>query len=272
MSEFNTSTDQGLITDTFSTQEPSTEAVDNPPVGSSPEPQAPARPSIESPVGGEAENLRQQLEADYRRKTQALADQRRLVEQQQAEIEARRSAFEAERQALDPYRQFDAVVAADPVLQQVVRERVGEFKPGQAQGVDQNAKLMADMQSSMQQMVVSNAEQYLMQKYPDYADNRALVAQQMDDLGVRYPGHDIVKVTKQLEAAYKLATQGRQVEQVRQATEADTAKKLAATRVGAGAPLGTPSPEPEVSMRRPDGRLKSYDEIGSELEGTMRRR
>lgn len=275
MPDFTTDNSTGFITDTFTTREESNAPEDAPAeeAASPPEDDATHPVTLETPVSGDPEEMRRRLMADYTIKTQQAADERRRLEALDAELQARQRVLEQEREALNPYRQFDALVAQDPALADVVRSRVGQIEPGKAQNFsDTAAARMAQMENAMQQMVVSNAEQFLMSKYPDYAANRPLVQEQMRRLGLSYPGHDVVRVTQQMEAAYELATRGRTVHQARQDAERSAVQKVAATRVGAGTASGGPAPEPDIPMRRPDGRMIPYSDLGEMLKSTMPRR
>lgn len=270
MADFKTEETGGFITDTFSTrEEPSAAPEESAEAAPTPETPDTAQPQPVDPF----EQRRREQEADYTRKTQAAAERLRQAEALEAEVAARERALQLRAEALKPLETFDTMLANDPNLAATVTPLIQGYKPGQAQPyADEAARKMAQMESSMQQMTVSNAEAFLMQKYPDYAERRSEVAQTMDDLGVKYPGHDIVRVTKQLEAAYRLATQGRTVQAAKTEAERDMARKVEATRLGQGAALGGPTPEPDIPLRRPDGKLASYDDITESLKAQMRGR
>lgn len=276
MPDFTTDNTGGFITDTFTTREESPALEEGPgEVPASPETgDTTNQATLEQNAPGDAaEQLRRQLLADYTVKTQQAADERRALEAQRAELDARQSALDQQARALDPYRQFDQLVAQDQQLADLVRARVGQIEPGRAQDFnDVSAQKMAHMEKSMEQMVISSADQYLMQKYPDYAANRPLVQEQMRRLGLTYPGHDVVRVTQQMEAAYELATKGRTVQQAKNEATRQAVQNVAATRVGQGSPANGPAPEPDIPMRRPDGRMISYTDLGEALRGTMPRR
>jgi hypothetical protein len=239
-----------------------------------PDPEAVATPpSLDTPLTGDAEELRKQLLADYTRKTQHAADLARQAEAQQRELSQRQAAFEAERQALEPLRQFDNMLGQDPNLAAQVAPYVQGYKPGQSQPYsDRVAEGLARNETALMNGFSSMAEASLMQKYPDYAQRRDEIVATMRDLGMQYPGHDVVRITKQLEGAYNLVTGGKKVLEAKAEGAKEAVRNVAATRVSPGTSVAGPAPPVEPPMRRADGRLVSYDDITELAKEQLRRR
>jgi len=263
------------VTMFFNTREDSAPVADLPaePAASDPAPVTSSPATLDTPLSGDVEEFRRQLQADYTRKTQAAADLARQAEAQRRELDARQAAFEAERQALEPLRRFDSILGQDANLAAQIAPYVDGYKPGQGQSYsDSVAAGLARNETALMNGFSSMAEAALMQKYPDYASRRDEVVAAMRDLGMQYPGHDVVRITKQLEGAYNLVTGGRKVADAKAEGERAAIQKVAATRIAPGTTVTGPPPPVEPPMRRADGRLISYDDITEMAKEQLRRR
>ncbi len=236
-------------------------------VSGQPEPEGQA-----SPVETDAERTAREQMADATRKWQEAAEMRRQAEAQVAQITARERALNARAEALKPLQEFDRMVATDPALRDAVTPYIEGYRPGAAQlPTDDFVQQLEQVKQQNAAMAVTYARSLLTTRYTDFTANETQVAETARRYGLLQPGMTAEQIVDGLDAAYQLATRPKAVAQQQAQAQVAAARNADAAKVGAGGGASNRGvPQPELSTRRADGSLMSYEEISDAARSIKR--
>lgn len=255
--------------------------------------EAPADPSVqeglsdEAPAGDggqeapeptlppELEEMKRQLLRDYHAKTTRAAEQARQNAARSQELAQREAALRARLEAASAYDELDQLVAADPELEALIAARIPTARGKIGRGNAPNDALIQEM-NQIKRLVAENQIQQVeaeLAKNPDWNEVAPDVVNLLAESGLLAGVQTPAQLKAVYEMAYAKVSNGRRgptrdaavqralVEKVKKA--ADVARR------GNSAP--GPLPEPEPSSFRPDGHLRSWDEIASSERGRLNR-
>lgn len=255
--------DEGLIQETFSTKE--VEAPANEPqteVPAATETPEDARPTLTDEQQRWEENVREQQRLATQR-LQEAAEIRRAAEQAQRELAAREAAIRAQDERLAPLRELDALAEQDPNLGATLQAHLQGYQPGSAKyATDEFILRQQRQEQQIQSMAITYARAAMGQKYPDFAQNEAMVAETCKTYGLLRPGMTAEEIVRGLDAGYQLTQRPRQLAEQKQRDELAEQKKAQAATVGAAGPARQSAPvSNDLPTRRADGSLLSYEDI-----------